>query len=198
MTSGIFSYVCWASVRPLWRSVYSGPRSIFNWIVWFFSVESYGCFINFGWASVSGLLNSRRPERGSAGRPLAQGWRRSLLCRVRGGHWWKEEEGRAAAISPAELVPEVVFCLPSPPTSECCVFQPKHKTWREKDFVAGSVFSAVEHLPAWRSITRLFSLSFFFKLCKDDHLPFFMSVFASALLLTFSRDQVFFAFFFFA
>ena len=47
MTLSIFSYVYGSSVCPLWRSVYSGPLPIFNWIVYFFGVEFYKFFNKF-------------------------------------------------------------------------------------------------------------------------------------------------------
>ena len=34
MTLSTFSHVYWPSVGPLWRSVYSGPLLIFDWIFW--------------------------------------------------------------------------------------------------------------------------------------------------------------------
>ena len=49
VTLSIFSYVYWPSVCPLGQSVYLGPLLIFNWIVWFFGVEFYKFFINFGY-----------------------------------------------------------------------------------------------------------------------------------------------------
>ena len=45
VTLNIFSYVYWPFLCPLWKSVYSGPLPIFNWIVCFFSVELYEFFI---------------------------------------------------------------------------------------------------------------------------------------------------------
>ena len=39
MTLSIFSYVSGSSACPLWRSVYSGPLPIFNWIVCLHGVE---------------------------------------------------------------------------------------------------------------------------------------------------------------
>ena len=44
----IFSYVSGPSVCLPWRSVYSGPLPIFNWVVCLLSVESYEFFIYFG------------------------------------------------------------------------------------------------------------------------------------------------------
>lgn len=72
----------------------------------------------------------------------------------RGGEWWAQREGSSS--QPAhELAPG----LPSPHTSSCCIFQPKQKVWRKNGFVASCVFSAVERLPAWWSIARLFFFS---------------------------------------
>ena len=45
VTLNIFSYVYWPFLCPLWKSVYSGPLPIFNWIVCLFGVE----FCNFGY-----------------------------------------------------------------------------------------------------------------------------------------------------
>ena len=35
----IFSYIYWPSVCPLWKNVYSGPLSIFNWVVCFLGLK---------------------------------------------------------------------------------------------------------------------------------------------------------------
>ena len=45
-----FFNIDWPTVCPLWRNVYSGPLAIFqlSWFFFFFGVELYEFFINFG------------------------------------------------------------------------------------------------------------------------------------------------------
>ena len=49
VTLNIFPYVYWPPVYPLWRTTYSGPLPIFNWVVCFFGVEFCKFFMNFGY-----------------------------------------------------------------------------------------------------------------------------------------------------
>ena len=48
VTLSVFSYVFWSSACPLWRSVYSGPLPICDWIVYFL-VLIFICFKNKFW-----------------------------------------------------------------------------------------------------------------------------------------------------